>query len=178
MDLDLHPTDLLGMLKSFQWFNATTVEYAPAMLCTKIAILLLYRRVFSPLRQSNFDLTLRIFMAILCLFYTATFFVKIWTCVPRVRIWDKSIPGKCLDAPAVLNTNGIWNLLTDIIILLIPMRAVWNLQLDTKRKIGITLVFTLGCLYVYLPNPKYHPSLKTSKSISPHPHHPKAQQIR
>ncbi|KAK0515903.1 hypothetical protein JMJ35_001937 [Cladonia borealis] len=134
------------MQEALYWFNTTTVEYAPAMLCTKVAILLLYRRVFSAFRKSAFDLTIRIFIAILVLFYVATFFVKIWLCVPRARIWNKSIPGTCLYTPSVLNTNGIVNVITDTIILLIPTKAVWNLQLDKKRKAGVILVFSVGCL--------------------------------
>ena len=118
------------------------------MLCTKVAILLLYRRVFSPLGQGLFEKAIRLFVAILCLFYIATFFVKIFVCVPRARIWNKSVPGRCLDNAAVLNANGIFNLLTDVIILLVPLKAVWGLQLDRRRKIGVVMVFTLGFLYV------------------------------
>ena len=118
------------------------------MLSTKVAILLLYRRVFSPLGQGLFEKVIRLFIAILCLFYIATFFAKIFLCVPRARIWNKSVPGTCLDNAAVLNTNGIFNLLTDVIILLVPLKAVWSLQLDRRRKIGVVMVFTLGFLYV------------------------------
>lgn len=127
------------------------------MLCTKVAILLLYRRVFSPLAQGLFEKTIRLFITILCLFYVATFFVKIFLCVPRARIWNKSVPGTCLDNAAVLNTNGIFNLLTDVIILLIPLKAVWNLQLDRRRKIGVVMVFTLGFLYVIKRQPGRDP---------------------
>ena len=134
------------------------------MLCTKVAILLLYRRVFSAFRKSAFDLAIRIFIAILVLFYVATFFVKIWLCVPRARIWDKSIPGTCLDTPSVLNTNGVVNVVTDTIILLIPAKAVWNLQLDKKRKAGVILVFSVGCLYV-LPCPDRESSYALLHSI-------------
>ena len=136
------------------------------MLCTKVAILLLYRRVFSAFRKSALDLAIRIFIAVLVLFYVATFFVKVWLCVPRARIWDKSIPGTCLDTPSVLNTNGVVNVVTDTIILLIPTKAVWNLQLDKKRKAGVILVFSVGCLYAPLcleREPFYAPFHRTEE---------------
>lgn len=121
--------------------------YTPAVLCTKIAIVLFYRRIFSPQHRSAFDKTLRAFIVILCCFYIATGLVKIWGCNPRPRIWNKSVPGKCLNVAAVLDTSGLFNLLTDVIILLIPVKAVWNMQLSAKRKAGVVGVFTLGLTY-------------------------------
>ena len=88
------------------------------------------------------------FIVVLCCFYAATGLVKIWGCTPRARIWDKSIPGTCLNVAAVLNTSGLFNLMTDVIILLIPVKAVWSMQLSAKKKIGVVGVFTLGLTYM------------------------------
>lgn len=130
--------------EAIYWFNAATVVYAPTILAAKLAILYIYRRVFVPRRWGIFDWTLRIFMAILVLFYVATFLVKIWECNPRERIWDRSIPGKCVNVASLLNTSGLFNTLTDIIILLIPIKSVWNLNMTTKRKMGVVAAFTVG----------------------------------
>ena len=134
--------------RSAKWFNAATVVYAPTILAAKLAILYIYRRVFVPRRWGIFDWTLRIFMAILVLFYLATFLVKIWECNPRERIWDRSIPGKCVNVSSLLNVSGLFNTLTDIIILLIPIKSVWNLNMTTKRKVGVVAAFTVGFTYV------------------------------
>ena len=103
-----------------------------------------------PHRWDLFDWTLRIFTAILILFYLATFLVKIWECNPRERIWDRSIPGKCVNVSSLLNASGLFNTLTDIIILLIPVKSVWNLNMSTKRKVGVVGAFTVGFTYVFL----------------------------
>ena len=118
------------------------------MLCTKLAILLLYRRIFLPLRGGFFDWLLRLFMLILGLFYFATTIVKIWECSPRARIWNKSIPGTCVNVSSLLNTSGLFNMVTDVLILLVPVKSVWNLQMTRKRKLGVVLVFTVGLTYV------------------------------
>ncbi len=78
--------------------------------------------------------------------------MKIWECNPREKIWDKSVPGTCVDLPLLLIISGISNTVTDMIILVIPVKAVWNLQLVQKKKIGIILVFTIGLTYAYLPH--------------------------
>jgi len=122
------------------------------MLSTKVAILLLYRRIFSPHRVVILDLSIRLFIVLLCTFYLATNSVKIWEYIPRQRIWDKSVPGRCVNVGALLNASGVFNTLTDIIILLMPVKAVWNLKTTYKNKIIIVLVFTVGFMYASIPS--------------------------
>ena len=122
----------------------TSIAYGPAILFTKLAILCLYRRVFLTHRWGVFDWVLRIFTSVLCLFYLTTTIAKIWQCSPRRKIWDKDIPGSCIDIPALLQTSGAFNTITDILILLVPVKFVWNLQMTKKTKLFIVLIFTVG----------------------------------
>ena len=94
-------------------------------------------------------MAIRILMVVLSLFYSVTLFVKVWECVPRARIWDKSIQGSCLDIPKILDISGSFNTVSDILILLIPVKAVWQLQMKKKKKAGIIAVFTVGLMYVF-----------------------------
>ena len=132
----------------FQWFNVTSVEYGPAILFTKLTILLMYRRIFSPRRWSPFNIALRSFEAVLILFYIAITIAKIWECRPRARIWNKSIKGTCIDIPRLLNTSGLFNTISDLLILLVPLKAVWNLNMKWKKKLGVIAVFSVGTMYV------------------------------
>lgn len=131
-----------------KWFNATSVFYGPTILFTKLSILLLYRRIFSPRRWSPFNIALRSFETVLILFYTALTIVKIWECSPRARIWDKSVKGKCVDIPNLLNTSGFFNTISDLLILLVPIRSVWKLNIKSKKKLGVIAVFSVGSMYV------------------------------
>ena len=131
-----------------QWFNATSIIYAVVILLTKLSILLLYRRVFVANSGTILDWILRGFMAILILFYTTTSIVKIWECTPRQKIWAKSVQGTCVNVSALLNTSGLFNTITDVIILLIPVKSVWTLHMDFQKKLGIMAVFTVGFTYV------------------------------
>ncbi|KAL8685188.1 MAG: hypothetical protein Q9224_005921 [Gallowayella concinna] len=92
----------------------------------------------------GFDWVLRSFIAVLTGFYVATTFVKIWECSPRERIWNNSVPGRCVEIPNLLNTSGLFNTITDLVILLLPIKLVWNLQTSIRQKVGIVAVFTLG----------------------------------
>ena len=114
----------------------------------------MYRRVFSPRRWSPFNIALRSFEAVLILFYIALTIVKIWECRPRARIWDRSIKGTCIDIPSLLNTSGLFNTISDLLILLVPLKAVWNLNMKRKKKLGVIAVFSVGTMYVPRPDRK------------------------
>ena len=131
---------------SVKWFNATSIEYAYTILCTKLTVLLLYRRVFLPHRWGTFDIILRVFMLVVSLYYTITAFLKVWECVPRPRIWNKTINGTCISVSGILNTDGVFNTLSDFLIIVVPMKAIWTLQMKRNKKIGIFLLFTVGLM--------------------------------
>ena len=145
-----HEWDLLKsqVPSALYWLNANSTTYGLAIMCTKLAVLLLYQRVFFPQRWSRSDISLKAFMALLLLFYVSTTFAKIWQCLPRDHIWDKSIPGQCINISVLFNVSGIFNTVTDFIILLIPVRVVWSLNMARKRKLGVLAVFTVGSMYV------------------------------
>ena len=107
-------------------------------------------RVFSPRRWDKFDTSVRGFMFIIFAFYFATSIAKICQCIPRWRIWGKSVPGRCVSLPALLGTSGLFNIISDVGILLVPLKGVWNLQMSPKRKLMIYAVFTVGLMYVLL----------------------------
>lgn len=119
------------------------------ILSTKLTVLLLYRRVFLPHRWSVFDIILRVFMGVCCLYYISTFIAKIWSCTPRAKIWNKSVEGTCINVASVLTAGGVFNTLSDVFILLVPVKAVWNLQMKTARKVEVCLLFTVGSMYVF-----------------------------
>lgn len=131
-----------------QWFNVSSIEYGVTICLTKLAILWLYRRVFSPVRWSLFD-SLCVFLIVICIgFYSITSFVKIFECTPRAKIVNPKIPGHCVDISRLLNTSGLFNTITDFLILLLPVHAVWNLHLTRLKKFLVVLVFTFGLWYV------------------------------
>lgn len=130
--------------RPLQYVNIIQIWYGPAAACTKSAILLLYLRVFLPRRWTKFDIAVRGLIVVTCVFYFAITIAKIVQCLPRARIWDKSVAGKCLHLPALLSVSGLFNIVSDLCILLVPLKGVWNLQMSRNRKIGVYIIFTVG----------------------------------
>jgi hypothetical protein len=114
----------------------------------KCAVLCLYRRVFSTHRWAPFDIIIVAFMGILVAFYSATTFVKIFECSPRAKIVNQKVPGSCVNVPTLLVTSGLFNTITDFLILLLPVKAVREAKMAQKKKLLVILAFTFGLWYV------------------------------
>ena len=127
-----------------KWFNIGSIEYAVAICMTKLAVLWLYRRVFSPQRNNAFDSTILSLIIIFISYYGSTILVKIFECSPRSKIADKTIPGTCINLSMLINADGVFNTITDVIILLLPIKAVWKLNIKKQKKVIVILVFTFG----------------------------------
>ncbi|KUJ08328.1 uncharacterized protein LY89DRAFT_567928, partial [Mollisia scopiformis] len=128
------------------WFNITSIEYGIEILICKLTILTIYRRVFVPQRWEFFDILLRIFEVILISFYFSITVVKIFECKPRARIWNKKLAGTCINVNTMLNTSGMFNFTTDVLLLLVPVKSVWKLQMKKSNKIRVVLIFTFGMI--------------------------------
>ncbi|OAQ69825.1 hypothetical protein VFPPC_02401 [Pochonia chlamydosporia 170] len=126
------------------WFNVAAIEYGVMIGVTKLAVLWLYRRVFSPVRWSKFDISIVSLIVIIFGFYSTTSIVKIFECSPREKIWNRSIPGKCVEMSIILNVSGAFNTVTDYLILFLPIHAVRKLQMDHLKRILVVLAFTFG----------------------------------
>ncbi|KAL1969446.1 hypothetical protein VTN77DRAFT_8884 [Rasamsonia byssochlamydoides] len=126
------------------WFTIASVEYGVSICLTKLAVLWLYRRIFSPRRWSPFDITIVTLIVLMILFYGITCMVKIFECTPQAKILDKNVPGHCIDESKLLDASGLFNTITDYIILFLPVHAVWKLQLTKAKKFLVVLVFTFG----------------------------------
>jgi len=47
---------------------------------------------------------------------------------------------------ATIVSTAFFNILSDIAILLLPVRTVWKLRIPTKKKVAISMLFGTGLL--------------------------------
>ncbi|KAL9628633.1 MAG: hypothetical protein Q9204_005766, partial [Flavoplaca sp. TL-2023a] len=117
-----------------------------AMIFVKLSILLFYRRLFP--RESTTARWRACHMA-LCIASVAIGVIQCFgiafQCTPVAFFWDRTIPGgHCINTSAFFRFNNIANMLTDILILAMPIPIVWRLHLDRPKKIGVCGLFLLG----------------------------------
>ena len=114
-----------------------------------MSILTQYLRIFVPTRQGNGPIfwCTTVLMLLNVIFYIIEFFLNIMQCSPRARLWNRQLPGTCIGSSNIVYTAG-FNVISDVIILVLPLAKVWRLQMSLRRKLGISLIFSTGVMYV------------------------------
>ena len=76
--------------------------------------------------------------------WISTTLVAIFACTPVQAFYDLSVPGTCIDSVKFYWASATLNVITDLIVLILPIPLVWKLRIPTKRKVGISLIFIAG----------------------------------
>ncbi|KAI0907331.1 hypothetical protein F4823DRAFT_23180 [Ustulina deusta] len=124
-----------------------TPLFQATMGTVKTAILLEWVRLFVPHgTRPPFWWMCRIVMWVNILYYISVIIVSTVSCSPHEKIWDPTLPGTCLNIKAFFVSNATLNLASDIIILALPQRSIWSLNMSRDKKIGVSLVFAVGVI--------------------------------
>ncbi|KAK0510708.1 hypothetical protein JMJ35_007140 [Cladonia borealis] len=133
---DTHPVEMRKIIV------AADVIYNGAMGSIKASILVLYHRVFFVSRRFTKMLWA---VGIFVFGYSGILGgASLIQCLPLNYIWDRSVKGFCLRIPIAATILAIFNFLTDIIILVMPMPILWKMQIETKEKYQIMGMFLTG----------------------------------
>ena len=125
----------------------------------KAAILLEWLRIFVPHNAHNaFFWASWVTIVANTMFYVAGIFAENFSCRPYNSIWDKTVPGsQCIDVKALFLSSAVLDLASDIAVLILPQMIIWSLQMSTQKKLGVSVLFTMGILYVP-PPPSFLPT--------------------
>ncbi len=124
---------------------ASLTMYFTTTATIKASLLLLYYRYFGISRP--FRIVLYVSASVIVCWYLGVFIASLLQCVPMAAFWDRSIKNaKCMSIAQFSSATGITNLLTDFIILCLPMPMVWTLHTNKTQKITLTGIFLLGFL--------------------------------
>ena len=116
------------------------------MFPAKFSVLLQLMRIFRGTRKTSIHWAIQVLIVANFLFYTAIFFAFIFACVPRSKLWEPTLPGKCISVNGSIVATSAANIISDFSILLLPIFAIWKLKLPLKRKVAIGAVFGTGIL--------------------------------
>lgn len=129
------------------WENIFSICYGIVVLLIKCSILLQFLRIFAPVRNVNMTLyaTIHTMIWSISLFYFIVTISAIAICSPRQKTWDKLITTRhCFSTDAVVMATGIFNVISDFAVLILPMFPTWRLQTPLKKKLGIMAIFGTG----------------------------------
>lgn len=100
-----------------------------------------YRRVFP---QKWFHNLVWVMFAIVVAYNLSCFFATIMQCMPVAHQWDPTKPAYCIDYFAVVVYSGVLNVVTDFIILGMPIPLIRNLQVSKSKRRELMIVFSWG----------------------------------
>ncbi|QSZ30912.1 hypothetical protein DSL72_000470 [Monilinia vaccinii-corymbosi] len=136
------PENLVSFIKVY---FVTELIRACAMGLIKISILLLYVRIFGPLRY--FRILAYNLGAFTVAFAIIVVFVCAFQCLPVAYQWDRTIEGgRCIDSWLFFAVGACFDVLVDLALLILPLPAIWKLQLSILQKLSLIAIFCLGSL--------------------------------
>ena len=122
---------------------------------TKTSILLFYFRLFGTAgTRQVFRKLLYTTQAVVVLWFIGSIIPGTFRCHPIHDFWDSLIVGTpdarryCTNNNAYYVASSVFNVIIDFWILVLPISIVWTLQLSGRRKVGLSVIFLLGGLYV------------------------------
>ncbi|KAI3319463.1 hypothetical protein HD806DRAFT_260251 [Xylariaceae sp. AK1471] len=138
-DLDDLSVDIPRFLQLF-WINE--LFYNAAMFFIKMTFLFQYYRVF---RQTN-SLRIAYLVTIFLIggWCLGQFLSVVFICIPVQGFWDMGIKAKCQNQLIGVYLNAVGTLVTDFIILFLPMPAIWKLNLPKTQKWALLGIFGIG----------------------------------
>ncbi|KAF6838595.1 hypothetical protein CPLU01_02396 [Colletotrichum plurivorum] len=137
--------DLETYINFTKCFWCSVVFYGLSHLAFKMAFLLQYYRVL----VTHFMRKYYIAAMVLVLSWGISVFVmSIFFCVPIQGFWDHSIPAKCLSQQVLYYVFGACSIITDVIIFILPLPAIFKLQLPRSQKLYLLGIFSLGFFIV------------------------------
>ncbi len=125
---------------------AFTLIYIWCLAALKMSQLALYMRVFAhQLRMWVYSVG-----AIVVLWAIIFNFLFIFLCDPIAQQWTVERVGHCMDQILLLKCLIMTNLVTDLFIVILPIRSVWQLQMRKTEKFAVLACFGLGSACVII----------------------------
>jgi hypothetical protein len=116
--------------------------YLAAVVFPKLAILAIYLRIFT---KKPYRVTCWVLAGLLIANWIAVTITGLLICRPLAFLWNRSIiGGHCYNINAWFRWGSLVNILTDLVMLILPLPVVWGIQTSRKIKFALTVTFATG----------------------------------
>ena len=127
----------------YQTSYAISLLYPLASSLPKLSLCALYLRVFNISRWGRHATYVIISLVIANMI--AWLVPSIMVCRPISAYWSlKSNRGKCLDTDILGTWISLPNIVTDVMMLILPIPILWKTQMGVPKKLGLILTFATG----------------------------------
>ena len=120
------------------------ILYKITIMFTKLSILTLYVSIFVTPNFRRFANGMR---AIVICYGIASLAVTFMECFPTPALYDPDVkPTQCINLTSFWYANAIYSIVTDIVIVAMPLPVISRLRLPMRARIGLGMIFGLGVL--------------------------------
>jgi hypothetical protein len=132
-----------------QVFITLEIVWYAASVAVRASMLLLYMRLF-PSRR--FKMVCWFLIGLFCVILLTIILASSLICRPLSYSFVPTTPGgHCGDLPSFELYTATTSMLSDIIVVFLPMPILWKLQLAMSKKLGLIAIFGVGFMQVPLP---------------------------
>ncbi|GAB7347200.1 hypothetical protein MBLNU459_g3308t1 [Dothideomycetes sp. NU459] len=119
--------------------------YILNMFFSKTSLLFSYLRI-NP--NKHFRLVVIITIGIVTAWFIGCFFSTVFSCRPVQQYWLTRTGVGCSDDGTRLLACTIINIVTDILVIAIPVRTVWHIQIPRREKTVLVMLMSIGLVAV------------------------------
>ncbi|RAK96806.1 uncharacterized protein BO80DRAFT_216639 [Aspergillus ibericus CBS 121593] len=138
-----HMTDLPAenTILIFKMLVVYQIVYYNAMVFAKFSYLFFYLRIFV---TRGFRMAARACMGCAGAYWLGSTLQVFLICHPFAKNWNATQPGHCASMNVAFSTIGAFNLVTDVLIMALPVHHIWKLQMSTATKMALYGIFGVG----------------------------------
>jgi hypothetical protein len=142
MGVGLHITETIANLPVIlKLMVAYALIYTGCISILKLSVLFFYLRVFL---NPGMQLATKITLGVVGAWTIANILMLFLMCRPFASNYDLTVKGECADQPTIFIAIGAFNIITDVVILVLPLPTIWGLKAAKQKKIGLTVIFLFG----------------------------------
>lgn len=119
--------------------------YLVSILGYRIALLLMYLRLFGASQPFKYATWAVVFFV--TGYLSSNILTLFFGCTPISKYWRHNEPGHCIVLVQADYAYGSMNVVSDVLMFVLPLPMVWQLNLSRKEKFGLVLVFMGGIAY-------------------------------
>ncbi|KAJ9262167.1 hypothetical protein DTO027B5_1019 [Paecilomyces variotii] len=126
----------------FKELVAYQIVYYNTMVLAKFSYLFFYLRIFV---SRSFRLAAWACMACAAAYWLGSMLQVFLLCHPFAANWNQSIPGAhCASQNVAFSTIGAFNLVTDLMIIVLPLHFIRKLHMSRIMRVGLSAIFCVG----------------------------------
>ncbi|CAI6335611.1 unnamed protein product [Periconia digitata] len=141
--LGAHVQDIDGRDTEMMLFYLylSIITYCASLGLVKVAILMMYRRLFTMRKLGTFC---RYLAFVLFLYTAVNVGGSTFTCIPIRASWTREPGARCVSNTQSWLITAVTNIILDLVIVILPMPMVRRMNLPAREKLLLAGIFALG----------------------------------